>query len=239
MKRSTLFTAFLLSCVIGHSQSTVTGSETSVDRKPTGVTTLSCGQGRQNETDNEKSNISSCGKGKVIRKGKQLVITTPGKTVTLANSGNEEDLVEYIFTGEIAAVNSYVVYKGEYEFGQYLLINKTTGAQTPVPDLDLYQSPDKKTLAVFSTDITVLMAPSEITLFSINGNTLTKVFKHTTFDDSNMTGWGTGSLKWLDNKTIEIEKVVVVDQATEEMKSDGKTWVTVTGGKWKLSKTKP
>lgn len=237
MKRATAVLGFLFTCSVGFSQSTgATSPETTVKA---GVTTLSCGDEKQDESSIEHKNIASCGKGKVVRKGKNLVITTPGKTVTLTSAGDEENEVVYIFTGEISAVNSYVVYKGEYEFSQYLLVNKTTGAQTEIPTLDLYLSPDKKSLAVFSTDITVLMSPSHITIFSVNGNTLTKVYNYTTFDDGTMKGWGTGSLKWLDNKTIEVEKLVVVDQATEELKSDGKTWITNSGGKWKLTSTKP
>lgn len=187
----------------------------------------------------EPQNIRKAGEGKVKRVSKkQLVIKlTTGKEITLVNTGEGESMAEYVFVGNNAELNSYVIYVRGWESGGYILVNKSNGTRMDLPSMNYFLSPDKKYLAIYNNDIISQESESCVTIYLITPTAFRKVFEKITFNIATNKGWAPTSLTWVNNTTIQIEKAVLRTPGSEELIATGRVWFREQDGKWVESAT--
>jgi hypothetical protein len=144
-------------------------------------------------------------KDRVKRVGDSLIFTlSNGKTSILANNTKEENDQYSIFfyAGYLPGIHQYLAYGGYYESSDYVLINADNGEITHVWGIPAV-SPDHKYVICASIDLVAGVNVNGFQLFSYRGNKLIPE------GDVQFDKWGPGQMKWLDNKTIEAEYVVL------------------------------
>ncbi len=144
-------------------------------------------------------------KDRVKRVGDSLIFTlSNGKTTVLANNTKEENDQYSIFfyAGYLPAIHQYLAYGGYYESNDYLLINSDNGDITHVWGVPAI-SPDHKHIICASIDLVAGVNFNGFQLFSYRDNKLVPE------GDVQFDKWGPGQMKWIDNKTIEAEYVVL------------------------------
>ncbi|MGN6215110.1 hypothetical protein [Parafilimonas sp.] len=196
---------------------------------------LTCGNDEAVEADN----IKFCGNGQVVRLNKNsLQIKTPGKTVLLNNTESEsDDAVSYQFIGQTVTLKGFVVQIMGMENSSYVIINTSNGSQIFLPNLNYQSSPNGKLIATFSNDIINQADETFVAIYSVSDAGLQQVFTQKTFTAGK--GWGPASIAWVDDNTVEINKEVILNAATEQTKPAGKTWLQLAGDEWQWKTTKP
>jgi hypothetical protein len=147
----------------------------------------------------------------VKRSGDALYITlNNGQVTQLANNtrDDEANYATYFYAGYLPAIHHYLVFGSYYESSDYVLINADNGTITHVWGVPVI-SPDHKYLICPSVDLVAGFNNNGFQLYSYTDNKLV-LEGDVVFDK-----WGPGQMKWLDNKTIEAEYVVLDDDMNE------------------------
>ncbi|BAV04340.1 hypothetical protein SAMN05421788_11068 [Filimonas lacunae] len=120
-----------------------------------------------------------------------------------------DDYVRYYYKGLLSDIGYYCVSAAYYESGETILVSQATGERVNVWDMPLI-SPDKKTFLCFSYDLVAGFVPNGIQLYTVNNGKAEQVA------DAELTRWGPGRMKWVDNKTLEGE-YITLDSANNEL----------------------
>lgn len=142
--------------------------------------------------------------GLFCRKGENLVLKlSNGEFELFQNKTDENDLdnfVSYYFDKYLPEIHYGLIYDGFYEGGTYELVNLATGTRKDVGG-DVVLSPDKKRVAAFFSDLEAGFSPNVLSVYLVTPHGLVEEFK------GQPENWGVDDLKWIDEKTIEFNKV--------------------------------
>lgn len=161
--------------------------------------------------DSAEFSLLNDDKAHVKRAGDSLIFTlNNGKTSILANNTREEndEYSIFFYAGYLPAIHQYLVFGSYYESSDYVLINADNGDITHVWGIPVI-SPDHKYLICPSLDLIAGFNNNGFQLFSYRDNKLIPE------GDVQFDKWGPGQMKWLDNKTIEAEYVVLDNDMNE------------------------
>lgn len=150
-------------------------------------------------------------KARVRRSGDALIFTlNNGETRTIANNTRSEDdeYCIFFYAGYLSEIQHYIVFGSYYESSDYILINALNGDTTHVWGIPAI-SPDHKSVICASVDLIAGFNNNGFQLFSYQDNKLVPE------GDVQFIKWGPGQMKWLDNKTIEAEYVVLDNDMNE------------------------
>jgi len=137
----------------------------------------------------------------VKRKGDTLLLPVEnGEPVAMVNNKSDgDDYAQYHYDSFLPEINCYCLIGSYYEAGDYILLNRSTGANIHVWGKPVI-SPYKTMLICPSFDIEAGFIPNGFQLFS-NRNGKLENMGDVSFDK-----WGPGRVKWLDNDTVAIEQ---------------------------------
>jgi hypothetical protein len=161
--------------------------------------------------DSAEYSLLANDKARVTRAGDSLIFKlNNGQTTVLSNDTTAEDehYCIYFYAGYLPAIRQYLVFGSYFESSDYVLINADNGEVTHVWGVPAI-SPDHKYLICASVDLIAGFNSNGFQLFSYRDNKLIPEGE-VLFDK-----WGPGQMKWLDNKTIEAEYVVLDDDMNE------------------------
>lgn len=137
----------------------------------------------------------------VKRRGDTLLLPVEnGEPVAMVNNKSDgDDYAQYHYDSFLPEINSYCLIGSYYEAGDYILLNRSTGANIHVWGKPVI-SPDKRMLICPSFDIEAGFIPNGFQLFTNNNGKLENM------GDVSIDKWGPGRVKWLDNYTVAIEQ---------------------------------
>lgn len=160
--------------------------------------------------DSAETSLLNKDKAHVKRSGDTLQFTlNNGETRILANNTKDDDkYCIFFYAGYLPDIHQYLVFGSYYESSDYVLINADNGELTHVWGIPVV-SPDHKYVICASVDLIAGFNNNGFQLFSYRDNKLISE------GDVQFDKWGPGQMKWLDNKTIEAEYVVLDNDMNE------------------------
>lgn len=139
------------------------------------------------------------------RSGDTLIFTLDnGEKRTLVNNTKDDPDVycNYMYGDYLPEIHHYLAFGTYYESNDCILVNADNGDITHVWGMPVI-SPDHKYIICASVDLEAHFNNNGFQLFSYRDNKLIPE------GDVQFDKWGPGRMKWLDDKTIETEYVVV------------------------------
>lgn len=124
-----------------------------------------------------------------------------GEPVAMVNNNSDgDDYAHYYYDSYLPEINCYCLIGTYYEASDYVLLNRSTGANIHVWGKPVI-SPDKKMLICPSYDLEAGFIPNGFQVFTNDNGALENT------GDVSLTKWGPGRVKWLDNNTIAVEQL--------------------------------
>ena len=140
----------------------------------------------------------------LCRRGKKLLLKlSNGEILKFQNNtddSNVENFILYFFNKYLAEIHYGLLYNAYYEGGSYELVNLATGKRTEVGG-EVILSPDGNRLAVFNADLVAGFSSNVLSVYLVTPSDLVEEFV------SQPEEWGPEDLRWIDNQTIEFNKV--------------------------------
>ena len=138
-------------------------------------------------------------------------IATDAGIVTLESDAREtsETYHVYEYEGILRGTPFHGVHVSYVESSEYLLLHRKTGQSWNVDARPLV-SPDGRHLAVGALDLEAMMSPNSLTIYDIDSDTLSVVFREEPLD------WGPDSLRWAGPSTLSLTRVLATDRGPGE-----------------------
>lgn len=161
--------------------------------------------------DSTENSLLARDQAQVRRMGDSLIFTlSNGQTTALVNNTKDADdhYCIFFYAGYLKDIHQYLVSGSYYESNDYVLINADNGEITHVWGVPAV-SPDHQHIVCASIDLIAGFNNNGFQLFSLHDNRLIPE------GDVLFDKWGPGQMKWLDNKTIEAEYVMLDEDMNE------------------------
>lgn len=160
----------------------------------------------------EQTNISRTGGrgGQVVRNKLQLQLRTrDGLVVLTDNCFDGESYVRYRFKAYLTDIGYFLIGVDGYEGHGFLLVNDRTGNKTDLEAMPVF-SPDRKQFVTMSMDLDAGYHPNSIQIWQLDPSGPKLGYK-VYFDNA----WGPSDPVWIDNRTIEFKKNILVEHGSE------------------------
>jgi len=170
----------------------------------------------------------------------------PGVLTLRAASGRELRFVDdgregasyqrHRLVGRLGATDYATVHRAGYEGGDVIVVSLRTADTTVVP-AEPVASPDGRRAVVASMDFEAGYVPNGLIVLALTDSGPRREFEQTTADDR-FAGWAPSHPRWLDARTVELTRNVLVDPATMRVDTS-RVRLVLDAGRWTIRPAAP